>query len=163
MTTTTTRPVCAAAIALVKQAEGLYLTAYRCPAGVPTIGYGHTAGVTEADIGWRRITEPQAEALLADDLTKAAAAVDRLVTVPINADQRGALASFVFNLGAGSLVGSTLLKLLNRRDYAGAAGQFGAWVKASVRDKKTGIVAKVTLPGLVTRRAAERALFERRA
>ncbi|SMH30517.1 lysozyme [Azospirillum agricola] len=159
MTTVTTRPVCATAIALVKQAEGLFLTAYRCPSGVPTIGYGHTAGVTEADIGRRTITEPQAEAFLSADLTEAAAAVDRLVKVPLTANQRGALASFVFNLGAGSLASSTMLKLLNRRDYAGASGQFGAWIKGSVRDKRTGIVAKVTLPGLVTRRAAERALF----
>ena len=150
-----TDTIITAALSLVKQAEGLYLTAYRCPAGVPTIGWGHTAGVRMG----HRITEAQAEAFLAADLTGAAEDVDRLVKVPLTPNQRGALASFVFNLGPGALRTSTLLKLLNRGDYSGAAGQFGAWVKASVTDPRTGITAKVTLPGLVKRRAAERALF----
>lgn len=155
-----TKPVCAEAVDLAQHFEGLYLTAYRCPAGVPTIGYGHTAGVTEAHIGRRAITEDEADRMLADDLAQAAAAVDRLVKVPLTDRQRGALASFVFNLGAGALGESTLLKLLNRGDYSGAAGQFGRWVKATVRDKKTGQPAKVTLAGLVSRRAAEAALFQ---
>ncbi len=146
----TTAPVCQAAIDLVKHFEGLYLTAYRCPAGVPTIGYGHTAGVAMGET----ITAAQAEAFLSADLTAAAAQVDRLVTVALNPDQRGALASFVFNLGAGSLASSTLLKLLNAGDYAGAAGQFGRWVYATVNGVKT------QLPGLVARRAAELALFQ---
>jgi lysozyme len=148
-------PVCAPALKIVKDAEGLYLRAYLCPAGVPTVGYGHTAGVKMGQV----ITQAQADAFLADDLADAAAAVDRLVKVPLNANQRGALASFVFNLGAGSLAGSTLLKLLNKGDYEGAARQFSAWVKATVVDPKTKTKAKVTLPGLVTRRAAEAALF----
>ena len=144
-----TAPVCPAAIALVKHAEGLYLKAYRCPAGVITIGYGHTAGVTMG----QAITAAQAEAFLAADLAAAARDVDRLVKVPLTPQQRGALASFVFNLGAGSLAESTLLKLLNKGDCAGAAGQFGSWVKATVNGVKT------TLTGLVARRAAERDLF----
>lgn len=148
-------PVSPAAVALVKRFEGLRLKAYLCPAGVPTIGFGHTVGVK---LG-QTITEAQADAFLAADLTDAAQDVDRLVKVPLNSDQRGALASFVFNLGAGNLQASTLLKLLNRRDYAGAAGQFGAWVKATVKDPKTGAASKVTLPGLVARRAEEAALF----
>lgn len=146
----TTQPVCQAAVDLVKHFEGLYLNAYLCPAGVPTIGYGHTAGVKMG----QTITAEQADALLAADLTEAAGHVDALVTVPVNDDQRGALSSFVFNLGAGSLAGSTLLKLLNAGDYNGAAGQFGRWVYATVNGKKT------QLPGLVARRAAEAALFQ---
>ncbi|SMH29804.1 Phage-related lysozyme (muramidase), GH24 family [Azospirillum lipoferum] len=147
----TITPVCPAAVDLVKHFEGLYLTAYRCPAGVPTIGYGHTAGVTMGQV----ITAAQAEAFLSADLTAAAGQVDELVTVALNPDQRGALASFVFNLGSGSLASSTLLKLLNARDYEGAAIQFDRWVYATVDGVKT------RLPGLVARRAAEAALFQR--
>ncbi|CAO3416616.1 lysozyme [Azospirillum doebereinerae] len=146
----TTQPVCQAAVDLVKHFEGLYLAAYRCPAGVPTIGYGHTAGVMMGET----ISDDQATAFLSADLTAAAGQVDRLVTVPVNEDQRGALASFVFNLGAGSLASSTLLRMVNAEDYAGAAGQFGRWVYATVDGVKT------QLPGLVARRAAESALFQ---
>lgn len=147
--------ICQEAVDLVKRFEGLCLSAYRCPAGVPTIGYGHTAGV---QLG-QTITEARADAFLAADLASAARDVDRLVKVPLGANQRGTLASFVFNLGAGNLQQSTLLKLLNKGDYAGAAGQFGAWVKATVANPRTGAQAKVTLPGLVARRAAEKTLF----
>lgn len=141
-----------AAIALVQHFEGLYFKAYLCPAGVPTIGYGHTAGVKMGQV----ITQAQAEALLLDDLSEALARVEVLVKVPLNGDQRGALSSFVFNLGAGSLASSTLLRLLNSGDTAGAAGQFGRWVNATVNGKLT------QLPGLVARRAAEAALFQGR-
>ena len=145
-----TAPVCDEAVNLVKHFEGLYLTAYKCPAGVWTIGYGHTAGVKEG----QTITADQADAFLQADLTAAAAQVDKLVKVPLTPQQRGALASFVFNLGSGSLQSSTLLRLLNQGDYAGAAGQFGRWVYATVNGVKT------QLPGLVKRRAAEEELFE---
>ncbi|KAA0682712.1 lysozyme [Roseomonas genomospecies 6] len=145
-----TTPVCQEAVNLVKHFEGLYLKAYLCPAGVPTIGYGHTAGVQMG----QTITSAQADDFLTSDLTSAAAQVDKLVTVPLNPQQRGALASFVFNLGAGSLQSSTLLRLLNQGDYDGAAGQFGRWVYATVNGVKT------QLPGLVKRRAAEADLFE---
>jgi lysozyme len=146
---TITKPVCRAAVDLVKHFEGLYRTAYLCPAGVPTIGYGHTAGVKMG----QTITAEQADSFLASDLTEAAGHVDALVKVLLDDDQRGALSSFVFNLGAGSLQSSTLLKLLNAGDYAGASGQFGRWVNATVNGKVT------QLPGLVARRAAEAALF----
>ncbi|KAA0573374.1 lysozyme [Azospirillum sp. Sh1] len=144
-----TEPVCQAAIDLVKHFEGLYLQAYLCPAGVPTIGYGHTAGVK---LG-QKITAEQAEDLLAIDLKNAAAVVDRLVKVPVTKGQRGALSSFVFNLGQGNFQSSTLLRLLNVGDYEGAAGQFERWVFATVNGKAT------RMPGLVKRRAAEALLF----
>ena len=145
-----TAPVCDEAVNLVKHFEGLRLSAYKCPAGVWTIGYGHTAGVKEG----QTITADQANAFLEADLTAAAAQVDKLVKVPLTPQQRGALASFVFNLGSGSLQSSTLLRLLNQGDYAGAAGEFGRWVYATVNGVKT------QLPGLVKRRAAEAELFE---
>lgn len=145
-----TKPVCPAAIDLVKHFEGLYLKAYRCPAGVETIGYGATGPDIHMGMTW---TREQAEARLAADLAEAAADVDRYVRVPINDDQRGSLSSFVFNLGAGSLCQSTLLRKLNSGDAIGAAAEFGKWVYATVDDKPT------KLAGLVSRRAAEAALF----
>jgi lysozyme len=135
-----------ACIALVKASEGCKLTAYRCPAGIWTIGYGHTRGVKEG----QTITQAQAEALLLDDLDEAADSVRSMVTVPITQGQCDALCDFVFNLGAGRLRDSTLLRLLNQSRYAEAAAQFKFWVMANGH----------ALPGLVTRRAAERALFE---
>ncbi|NUB07006.1 lysozyme [Azospirillum sp. Vi22] len=138
-----------AALDLVRHFEGLYLKAYLCPAGVPTIGYGHTAGVRMG----QTITSLQAEVFLRADMDAAARDVDRLVKVPLTDRQRGALASFVFNLGAGALQTSTLLRLLNQRDYAGAAGQFGRWIYATVNGEK------VELEGLKKRRTAEKALF----
>ncbi|MBP2301582.1 lysozyme [Azospirillum picis] len=145
-----TRPVPPAALDLVKHFEGLFLGAYLCPAGVPTIGWGHTKGVK---LG-QRITRQQAEELLSADMAEAADAVDRLVSVPLTDNQRGALASFVFNLGPGSLGGSTLLRLLNAGASMESIGeQFGRWVNATVGG------VKKQLPGLVARRAAEKALF----
>ncbi|UKJ76522.1 lysozyme [Azospirillum brasilense] len=138
------------ALALVRHFEGLYLEAYLCPAGVPTIGYGHTAGVRMG----QTINGLQAEVYLRADMANAAAAVDRLVTVPLTDQQRGALPSFVFNLGAGALQTSTLLRLLNQRDYVGAGAEFPKWVYATVNG------VKKQLDGLKKRRAPERAMFE---
>ncbi|WP_312723966.1 lysozyme [Stutzerimonas kunmingensis] len=133
-------------LALIRQFEGLRLRAYRCPAGIATIGYGSTAGVQMG----QTITAERAEELLREDVRQFEAAVSRLVKVPLTQGQYDALVSFAFNLGAKALGDSTLLRLLNAGDYAGAGGQFGRWVYAS--GKK--------LSGLVKRRAAERALFE---
>lgn len=137
-----------AGLDLIKEFEGLYLKAYRCPAGVPTIGYGHTAGVVMG----QTITKQQADDYLRRDVRQFERAVARLVSVPLTQGQFDALVSFAFNLGEGALAQSTLLRLLNAGDYAGAAAQFDRWNKAGGR----------VLPGLVRRRAAERALFEAR-
>lgn len=131
--------------ALIREFEACRLIAYLCPAGIPTIGIGHTKGVKMGD----RCTVQQADAWLTEDLQDAEAAVSRLVQRPLTQNQFDALASFTFNLGAGRLAESTLLILLNRGNYAGAAAQFGRW------DKSKG----VTLAGLTRRRAAEAALF----
>lgn len=145
-----TKPVSSAALDLVKHFEGLFLSAYLCPAGVPTIGWGHTKGVKLGQV----ISRQQAEEFLAADLADAAESVDRLVSVPLSDDQRGALASFVFNLGAPALAGSTLLRLLNAGASMESVGeQFGRWVNATVGG------VKKQLPGLVARRAAEANLF----
>ena len=137
----------AAGIALIQQFEGLRLAAYQDVVGVWTIGYGHTGPDVRAG---QTITQAQATALLQQDLSRFEAGVSRLVTVPLNGNQFSALVSFSYNLGLGSLQGSTLLRLLNARDYAGAAGQFPLWDKAGGK----------ALPGLLRRRQAEQALFQ---
>ena len=81
-------------IEFIKAHEGLRLDAYLCPAGVPTIGYGHTHGVKMGD----RITEEQAEKFLIDDLIVAETEVNRY-GLNINQNQFDALVSFVYNVG----------------------------------------------------------------
>lgn len=141
------RPVNQAGVDLVKRSEGYSATPYTCPAGHPTIGYGHR--IRAGEVFGEPLSPAQAEDLLRADLAEAAAAVERLVAVPLNDDQFAALVDFAYNLGAGNLQKSTLLKKLNAGDYAGAADEFGRWVKSGGQ----------TLPGLVARRAAEAALF----
>lgn len=142
-----------AALALIKEFEGLRLDAYPDPAhgwSVPTIGFGHTsaAGAPVVKRGMR-ITTADAEAILRRDLGQYERAVSSLVKVPLTENQFGALVSFTFNLGAGSLKSSTLLRKLNAGDHAGAAAEFPRWNKAGGK----------TLPGLVRRREAEQQLF----
>ncbi|MEB2870302.1 lysozyme [Pseudomonas rhizosphaerae] len=135
-------------IALIKSAEGLRLKAYPDPGtgGLPwTIGYGSTSGVTRNMV----ITEAQAEQMLAEDLVRFERIVERALCVPVNQGQFDALVSFTYNVGEGNFTKSTLLRKLNAGDTAGAAEQFSRWVHAGGK----------VLPGLVTRRAAERAIF----
>lgn len=132
-------------INLVKRFEGLGLKAYRDSVGILTIGYGHTHAVKAGEI----ITGEQADAFLREDLQVAELTVNTNVKVKLTQGQFDALVSFVFNLGSGNFVKSTLIKKLNAGDYAGAADEFGKWVNAG--GKK--------LPGLVKRRAAEREVF----
>ncbi|MFG8171273.1 lysozyme [Pseudomonas aeruginosa] len=132
-------------IDLIKSSEGLRLSAYQDSVGVWTIGYGTTAGVKPG----QPITKERAEELLRDDVKRFEDQVLRLVKVPLTQGQFDALVSFTYNLGPGALEKSTLLKLLNRGDYQGAADQFPRWVNAGGK----------RLEGLVKRRAAERALF----
>ena len=134
---------------LVKSHEGLRTTAYRDPVGVWTIGYGHTASVKPG----QNISEAQAEQLLRKDVGWAEDAVRAKVKVPLTQGQFDALVSFTFNLGAGALGRSTLLKKLNAGDYAGAQAEFGKFVHAGGR----------VLPGLVRRRGDEAQLFGNRA
>lgn len=135
-----------AGLALIKRSEGFRADAYRDAAGIWTIGYGHTGNVRAGD----RVTPAEGEALLRADLAVAEDEVARAVRVPLRQGQFDALASFVFNLGGPALEGSTLLRKLNAGDYAGAAAEFPRWCHAG----------QGVLPGLVTRRAAERALFD---
>lgn len=129
----------------IKRHERLMLTAYLCPAGKPTIGYGSTKGVKMG----MTITAAEAEARLISDLAGAEHAVDSAVTVAVSQQQFDALVSLAFNIGAGAFATSTLVKRLNEGKYHDAAAQFDRWVHAK----------KKKLPGLVKRRAAEKALF----
>lgn len=124
---------------------------YHDPVGYPTIGYGHLLSRVrwEALSKYPAITKAEASQLLLVDLNKAARGVSRLIRVPLSDEQFAALIDFSFNVGTGNLEISTLRRLLNRQEYAAAAEQFSRWVFA----------AGVKLPGLVRRRAAERALF----
>ncbi|MBB6250607.1 lysozyme [Nitrospirillum iridis] len=144
------RAVNAAGIALTEQSEGLKLTAYLCPAGRLTIGYGHTGPDVTPGM---TITQDQAMDLLLQDLATAGTGVMGAVTVPLSDNQYAALTDFVFNLGIGALTQSTLLRLLNQGDHAGAAAQFLVWDKAHVNGQL------VALPGLTARRQKEQALF----
>ncbi len=145
------RKICEEGLQLVKRCEGLKTEAYRCPAGVWTIGYGHTHSVKHG----MSISEAEAEDLLCKDLEECGRDVERLVSVELTDNQFAALTSFVFNVGAGSLAQSTLLRRLNARQYDAVPVELAKWVKAT--NPKTG--QKVTLPGLVTRRAAEGELW----
>ena len=131
---------------LIKHFEGCRLEAYKCPAGVWTVGYGHTKGVKEGDA----IEQEAAEAFLIEDLESFEQAVTRLVEVPLTQQQFDALVSWTFNLGAGNLAESTLLRKLNNYQYAEVPEQMMRWVRAGGQ----------VLDGLVKRRAAEAALFQ---
>lgn len=132
-------------IALVKRHEGLRLTAYKCPAGVWTIGYGHTRGVKEG----MTITEAQAEAFLRQDLKTAESAVNRQLS-NITQNQFDALVSFTFNVGVGAFERSTLLRKAkeNPADLS-IRTEFKRWNKAG----------NICLPGLAMRRNEEANLY----
>lgn len=133
-------------VALIKHFEGCKLTAYRCSAGVLTIGWGHTGvDVLEGLV----ISQARADELLLRDLRRFEVGVVNAVAVPLNQSQFDALVAFTFNLGLGAFAKSTMLRLLNARDYAGAANQFPRWNRAGGQ----------VLRGLTRRRHAERALF----
>lgn len=155
----------------IRQWEALKLTAYPDPTGIPSIGYGHTRGVTNADIANRTtISKEDAERLLVEDLNDAVNIIRNSVEVDLNPYQFGALVSFVYNVGGGRKARhgdpgkdgfvtlrngapSTMRRKLNSRDYAGAALEFHKWVYAGGQ----------RLNGLVSRRAEEAAMFCREA
>lgn len=147
-----TRSVPQPAIEIIKQFEGFRSTAYLCPAGIPTIGYGHTKTVKPSDVGVKRITTRTAEYLLRDDLQ---VAVDRLYAVlPANAiialndNQWSALIAFAYNVGAKA--SWTIWRLVKDRAYARVPAEMGRFVNADGR----------RIQGLVNRRRAEGDLWQ---
>lgn len=136
----------------IKEHEALRLTAYMPTKNdVWTIGWGHTKTAKQGMI----ITEAQAEQLLRDDLAWVEDAIDSLVKVTITQNQRDALGSLIFNIGATNFSKSTILRKLNAKDYLGAADAFLMWDKQ--KDKQTGQM--IVLKGLTKRRQQERNLF----
>lgn len=139
------RHVTEAGLNLIKRFEGFSHTIYICPAGYPTIGYGHLVLEHEQDQFATGITQAEATELLRKDVRIAERAVLRLISVPLTDGQFDALVSFTFNLGAGALQRSTLRRKVNRGEHEGIPSELMKWVWAA--GKK--------LPGLVRRRKAE--------
>lgn len=127
---------------LIKRFEGFSSTVYICPAGYPTIGYGHLVRDYES---FEEISQEQAEALLRTDVESAERAVLRLIDVPLTDGQFDALVSFTYNLGSGALQCSTLRRKVNRQAHAEVPEQLLRWVWAGGRK----------LRGLVSRREFE--------
>jgi len=142
------------AVDLIKRFESLRREPYLCPAGIPTIGYGHTAGVS---LSMLPIEEADAVEMLADDLDRYERAVNEAVKEPIEQHEFDALVCLTFNIGIGALRTSSLLRHLNAGDRAAAAVEFLKWNMGM----KAGHL--VVMPGLVARRAEERRLFEGRS
>lgn len=137
---------------LVRDFEGLNTKTYKCPAGVPTIGYGHTG--PDVKMGMV-ITKDEAEVLLDHDLQQAGREVAHILDgISVTQTQFDALTDFVFNLGASKFKSSTLLKKLRAGDIKGAANEFLKWDKAKNESGQL-----VALKGLTLRRQAERRLF----
>lgn len=132
-------------INLIKKFEGLKTKAYKCPAGVWTIGYGHTSGVLSTDT----CTMEQATNYLKQDVKTAENAIEKYVTTALNQNQFDALVSFIYNIGSVAFRKSTMLKFINNGHFPLAAGQFDLWVYS--KGEK--------LEGLIARRKAEKELF----
>ena len=132
-------------IALIKEFEGLRLKAYKCPGGVWTIGYGHTAGVKPGMV----ISEAQAEEYFKADLIAFEKYLNGL-GLALDQNQFDALISFIYNVGTGNFSSSTLLRKVkaNPQDNS-IMDEFLRWVYSKGR----------VLPGLQRRRLAEMKLY----
>ena len=133
---------------LIQGFEGYRSEAYLCPAGVWTIGYGHTAGVKEGDT----CTRAEADAFLVEDLKWAEDTVNAQ-NLTLGQYQFDALVSFVYNVGSGNFNSSTLLKKL-KSSTAATSDLETEWKKWKYANKQV-------LQGLVRRRAAEWSLYKR--
>ena len=137
-------------LALIRRFEGFRAEAYRCPAGVWTIGYGHTsqAGPPKVKAGMV-VSEAEARAILATDAAMFAKGVRQALTREVSPEQFSALVSFAFNVGIGAFRRSSVLKAVNDGRFRSVPERLKLWVKADGR----------RLEGLVRRRAAEAELF----
>ena len=137
-------------LALIKQYEGLRLEAYQDSIGIWTIGYGHTAQAGHPHpVPGMRITQSEADAILARDLADFERAVDNAVARPPTQSQFDAMVSLCFNIGPGNFARSSVVRCFNLGDESQAAEAFLLWNKAGGK----------FLPGLARRRAAEKRLF----
>lgn len=136
---------------LIKLFEGFSAKPYKCPAGVPTIGYGSTfyEDGTKVKMTDKPITEARGMDLLANVVNDFSKQVNKLIKVEINQNQYDAIVDFAYNVGVANLASSTLLKKVNAKLFSEAAEQFPRWNKAN----------GVVLSGLTKRRNAEKDLF----
>ncbi len=133
-------------IALIKKFEGCELEAYKCAAGVWTIGYGSTKGVEEGNT----ITQEDADNLLLEEMHEYEGYINDMVTVDLKQNEFDSLVSWVFNLGPSNLSSSTLLSRLNNKVWDDVPNQIKRWNKAGGQVRQ----------GLVRRREAEALLFQ---
>ncbi len=137
-------------INLIKRFEGFSSLIYICPAGYPTIGYGHVVRDGEKSRFAEGIDNAEGEVLLRQDVLWAERGVLRLIDVSLSDGQFDSLVSFTFNLGAGALQRSTLRRKVNREEHDEVPAQFKRWVWAGGRK----------LRGLVRRREAESVSYQ---
>lgn len=139
-----------AGVKLIERFEGFRSEIYECPAGEPTIGYGHVVNEREKVQFAKGLSQEAAEALLVADLNDTyVPGIKRKVQVPLTQWQFDAIASLFYNVGETKLKGSTILRLLNNKDYDQASLQFPLWRKAGGK----------VLNGLVKRRFVEMFIF----
>lgn len=143
------RHVTEAGLDLIKRFEGFSPTIYICPAGYPTIGYGHVVLAHEREQFAAGITQAEATEDLRKDVGIAERAVLRLISVPLKDGRFDAPVSFTFNLGAGALQRSTLRRKVKAGEHESVPAELMKWVWAA--GKK--------LPGLVRRRKAESKVY----
>ena len=133
---------------LIKTFEGFSASVYQCPAGYPTIGYGHL--VKDNERFEQPLSPSSAETLLRHDVRFAEHAVSRWIRVPLTQGQFDSVVSFTFNLGSGALQRSTLRRVINRGHHHDVPRQLKRWVWAGGRK----------LTGLIRRREAEALLYQ---
>jgi lysozyme len=136
-------------IALIKKFEGFKADAYQDGGGVWTVGYGSTVISGRPVRKGDHLDEPVAATYMVKIANEHLAAVQSAIKVPVTQNQIDAITSFTYNLGVNAFLTSTLLRLLNVNDFAGAAAQFDKWIHDNGK----------VVNGLITRRAAEKALF----
>lgn len=142
-------PICMAGVALIAEAEGCRLKAYKCPAGVWTCGWGETEGVTPQTV-W---TQAYADQRFCESLTERTSQVRDLCAMAPSDNELAAMVSLSYNCGMAGFAKSSVLRAHNAGNHQAAARAFGLWNQARIN----GVLQPV--PGLTARRAAEAALY----
>jgi len=133
--------------------EGRHAKVYICPAGFPTVGIGHKLKPGEKFT--TPLSDAEIDALFDKDIRGAEGIVNKYVAVDLTQKQFDMLVDFTFNVGGDAFRTSTLLKMINRKDFIGAKAQFSRWNKA--KNPKTGKL--VPMAGLTRRRKCEAEIF----